>query len=572
MYVMDALPLALAIATAATVSAAPASPIFVRTDDSDEWVRQSLKLQERYPRVLLVRNRGEAPATVSVAALGLNGLRKAEPRSYPVNGVFETLQAAADAARGGDLVAVLPGTYAGFVLGDKEDAGDGRYIHFKAMGSPGEVVIDRPAGEPDWMIYLRTAHHVVIEGFNIAGATGPGLEPKGPLAGIMIDGDFGKSGKNAHHIAIVGNFSHNHRKWGLHSTDSHTVLIQDNLFALSCLEHAAYVSDGSDNYVIRRNVFFGSKSGGLQCNIDPLSSLAELVKHPALASHLPHQPTREWAMALLEDATKQFGEHNFPDGRGVNFLIERNVVNGNGKGGGGSFNLAGVQESLIQNNLLYGNFNHGIAEWNDQNPYDASRVRPGPRDPKDVTGPDVLPFWGCRSNRIRNNTVLMDNPQRAALVLINGSYANRVRNNVLINDQPSSMEISATGIYRLDSDRNVLNAINYVGVSLHSEWPYQTPTEMPDSLKSLATHLDDQVTSILGITRTRVAPEFVRYGEEPWVLIEGGWWRLNPDRPDFHPRSGARMLCGRGDATDRPPTDLDGARRSGSDIGALRCP
>ena len=101
----------------------------------------------------------------------------------------------------------------------------------------------------------------------------------------MLDGDFGRSGKQTHHIAIIGNFSHNHLKWGLHSTDTHTVLIQDNLFALSALEHSAYASDGSDNYVIRRNVFFGSRSSGLQCNIDTVSSFHELLKHPAFRDY-----------------------------------------------------------------------------------------------------------------------------------------------------------------------------------------------------------------------------------------------------------------------------------------------
>ncbi|HJS57296.1 MAG TPA: right-handed parallel beta-helix repeat-containing protein [Vicinamibacteria bacterium] len=561
------------IAVTSAAGAAPAPPAFVRTQDSDAWVRATFRLQERYARVLLVRGRGEAPQRVSVAALELNTGRPTGAREYRVDSVFDTLQAAADAARGGDLVAVMPGSHAGFVLADREDAGDGRYVHFKALGGPGQVVIDRPPErEPDWMILLRAAHHVVIEGFNIAGATGPGLEPKGPLAGIMIDGDFGRSGTNAHHVAVVGNFSHNHRKWGLHSTDTHTVLIQDNLFALSCLEHSAYVSDGSDNYVIRRNVFYGSRSAGLQCNIDPQSSLAELLKHPALAPHRPHRPTREWAMALLEHAREAFGEHNFPDGRGVNFIIEDNVINGNGRGGGGALNLAGLQESLIQNNLIYGNFNHGIALWDNGNPYDAPRVIPGPRDPREVTGPDALPFWGCRSNGVRNNTVLMANPRRAALILVNGSWGNRVRNNVLINDEPSSLEVSGSSIYGLDSSHNVLNEAHYVGVSIHSvleEWPYHGATEMAPALASLAVHLDDEPRSALGVTRARSAPDFVRYGEEAWVLIEGDWWRVNPKRPDFRPRIDSKLLHGRGDPTDMPVRDLAGEPRKGADIGAL---
>jgi hypothetical protein len=377
----------------------------------------------------------------------------------------------------------------------------------------------------------------------------------------------------AHHVAIVGNFSHNHRKWGLHSTDSRTVLLQDNLFALSCLEHSAYVSDGSDDYVIRRNVFFGSRSGGLQCNIDPLSSFAELLKHPALRDLGPDGKTREWALGLVARATELFGEGNFPDGRGVSFIIEENVVNANGKGGGGSFNFAGLQESLVQSNLLYGNFNHGIALWNDGTPYDKTYVVPGPGSASDVAGPESLPLWGCRSNRIRNNTVLMANPGRAALVLVNGSWGNLVRHNVLVNDEPSSMEISATSTFRLDSDYNVVNAVRFVGISVHSvaeQWPYAGATEMDPSLKTLAVRLDETAGhSTLGVTRVRIAGEVVRYGEEPWVVIENGWWRLNPARPDFRPRSDSRLLADRADSGTLAPRDLTGRRRRWADIGAL---
>ena len=45
--------------------------------------------------------------------------------------------------------------------------------------------------------------------------------------------------------------------------------MQNNLFARSMDQHSAYVSDGSDDYVIRQNVFFGSHASGLQVNLDP---------------------------------------------------------------------------------------------------------------------------------------------------------------------------------------------------------------------------------------------------------------------------------------------------------------
>src|SRR5437870_9934018 len=97
-------------------------------------------------------------------------------------------------------------------------------------------------------------------------------------------------------------------------------------------------------------------------------------------------------------------------------------MNENGRVGGGSLNLAGLQDSLIQNNLIYDNLNHGIAQWNDANPYDEAYVAPGPLLPEQVRGPDDLPLWGCHDNIIRNNTVLMDNHGRSAMQARNGSW------------------------------------------------------------------------------------------------------------------------------------------------------
>ena len=536
----------------------PPSPVFYRTQDSDEWVRHSIAVQKNYSRVLVVDASKHPPKEVRISALNLNAKKEGKvppPRTYKVHAVYQTLQEAVNAANGGDLVAVMPGVYSGFVVEDKPSAGDGRYIHFKAMGEPGDVIINQASQVPDWMILLRATHHIIIQGFNLAGHNLPGIDPASPRAGIMLDGDFGVTGKQTHHIVIIDNFSHNHRKWGFHSRDTHTVLMQDNLFAFSAMEHSAYVSDGSDNYVIRRNIFFGSNASGLQCNLDTVSSFHDLIRNPELRSYRKEEPTREWATGLIKLATERFGENNFPDGKGINFIIEDNVINGNGRAGGGSLNLAGLQDSLIQNNLIYGNYNHGIAQWGDANPYDRRYVEPGPSSPDQVKGPLDLPLWGCHGNVIRNNTVLMSNEGRAAMQCRHGSWGTKMRDNILINDKASSIEIDNSSIYLLDSSESVIKTLVY--------------TDVKDGLKSLAIHLPQGLNTVSGITQERAAQEFVRFNSEPWVIIDGKWWRLNPNRPDFHPKHDSKLLTHPGDPKELNRNSILGRRQASPFLGAF---
>src|SRR5437870_1318869 len=157
-------------ASAIRAAAAPPSPVFFHTQNSDEWVNHSLHIQRHYRRVLVVHASGSPPHRIRVRELNLNsrGNVNGSEHDYRVFTSFKTLQDAADAAEAGDLVAVMPGEYARFVLEEKPSAGDNRYIHFKAMGESGEVIINQPSRIPDWMILLRATHNVIIQGFNIA--------------------------------------------------------------------------------------------------------------------------------------------------------------------------------------------------------------------------------------------------------------------------------------------------------------------------------------------------------------------------------------------------------------------
>jgi hypothetical protein len=53
------------------------------------------------------------------------------------------------------------------------------------------------------------------------------------------------------------------------------------------------------------------------------------------------------------------------------------------------------------------------------------------------------------------------------------------------------------------------------------------------------------------------------------VIIDGQWWRLNPNRPDFRPRADSKLFSNWGDAKDIPARDLAGNQRNGASIGAF---
>ncbi len=553
------------------------SPQFFRTTDSDEWVRQSFHVQQRYSRLLLVSATAAGPESLIVESLDLNArpASSGDKAQYPVARLFRTIQDAVDESRGGDLIAVMPGTYPGFEIHQRPDTGDGKYIHIKAIGAPGEVTISDASqrGQRHHHIWIPGGSYTVIQGFNIAGSTGPGLPQSGTTSGMLIGGAFGSTGKMTHHVAFLENFSHNHRVWGMHSTDSHTVLMQDNCFALSNREHCAYISNGSDNYCVRRNIFFASSGCGLHCNLDSFCSLHTiLMRHSAMKDYPPYQPTHDYVARLLAAATEIYGQNNFPDGRGPNFIIEENVFTGNGVNGGGAINLAGVHDSVIQNNLIYNNTAHGIAQYNDSAPHvDYAAIMQGARSVQDAAAAPERILFGTYRNLVRHNTVLMDTPGRYAVGLVNGAWGNRLRNNILINNRGASIEVTAQSLRDLDSGYNVANATAYRAFAKDSPGSaWSDPPELSADFAALAKHRDEENHSKLGVTLDAIATHFVRPSNEPWILIEGNWWKLNPNRPDFHPRAGSTMLCRCGDPSELAPLDLQHEHRTTADIGAYR--
>lgn len=523
---------------------------WVKTDDADEWVRRSFALQSSYTRALVV---GEGPALseVEVPAPSLEGRSGASGARVKVKvaASFATIGEALGAARGGDLIAVRPGRYAGFVVADDSTMKDGAYIVVQALGAPGEVVIDRaPPADPSWMIYVRSGHHLVIDGFAILGSR----DGKGPRAGIMIDGAFRSSSKLAHHVVVRNVWSDGHRKWGIHATDTRTVLVEDSFFTRSFEEHGVYVSDGSDDWTLRRNVFFANNAGGLQINVDPVASFDETMEHPAFAGRPGNDGTRAWAEGMLARGDELFGPHAWPDGRGFNFHVTGNVMNENGRIGGAAINLAAVSESLFENNLVYGNQAGGIALWDNANPYDEAAVEGPPRTAAEATLAR-LPLFGCRNDRIRNNTVLMQG-KRAALQCRNGSFGCVLTNNLAVNGIGPALEVFGTSMPGLDVRGNVLGRVEYTASS-------------PALLEAVKT--TPEAKGRVDVQLKAALSELAAPSWNPWLRLDGAWPARVPDPPDFHPTPGSSLTRG-GDASAQPATDLEGRPRAGkSAVGAL---
>lgn len=530
-------------------------PPWVVTDDDDEWVRKTFVLQPSYTRAFLV-GAGPALSEIEVPKPSLSGRAKAAAwkEKVKVAGTFATIGEALGAAKGGDLVAVRPGRYPGFVVTSDSSMKDGAYVVVLALGAPGEVVIDRAAAaNPSWMIHVKAGHHLIIDGIALRGS-GDG---KGPRAGIMVDGDFRNTGKLAHHVAVQNVWSDGHRKWGIHATDSRTVLVQDSYFTRSFEEHGVYVSDGSDDWTIRRNVFFSNNAGGLQINLDPLASFDEATEHPAFAGHARNDGTRAWAEKTLVRGDELFGANGWPDGRGYNFHVSSNVMNENGRIGGGAINLAGVSESLFENNLVYGNKAGGIALWDNANPYDDAAVDNPPRTAEEARSPARIPLFGCRNDRIRNNTVIMQG-RRAALQCRNGSTGCALWNNLAVNGIGPALEVFGTSMPGLDVRGNVLGRVEYEASTPEL---LAVVKSAPGAAGGAAGRKDVELQAALG---ELTAPSW-----NPWLRLDGAWPAKVPDPPDFHPKAGGLLASG-GDASAQAPKDFEGRPRTGKPaIGAL---
>ncbi len=502
--------------------------------DSETFITTHFQLQAAYSRVLCVSGDGSCPAEIETAAPCLTAACILTAQTYPISANFDTIQAAWEAALPGDLIIIMPGRYAGLEA-ELRGGENGAYIHFLGWGEPGSVIIDSPADPTKGYLrhhfYMIAVHHLLIQNLSFEGAEG---------AGVFVSGYFSATGQFSHHIIVDDIYSHDNGVWGLHTTATSYVLVQDSIFTNSGEEHGAYFSGSGDHMLIRRNVFQNNAASGVQVNPDPQTAVIELFYWLQNSTG----NTCQWTDADVEftgtatwaDIKACYDSQGLPDlgefiedGFGTDFIIEQNVITGNGALGGGGINLAAMQNTKIRNNLVYGNDAAAITCW-DNDYFVEKNLAESP--------------FGCQNVQIYNNTMVDETGGRGSLILNHFARNITLRNNVIIRDRFDALELS-------------------IGSSATGNNNYYSLLAVDETSQNLAENL--------GITDFSVAEglaQFVNPNFENWVLEDGAYPTLNPNRPDFRPLANSILATG-GDTSVGLVYDAMGMLRSGTEIGAL---
>ena len=249
------------------------------------------------------------------------------------NQPWQTLQYAAEQVQAGDSVLVENGTYSGFSVSVSGDSLNP--IVFKALGN--NVVVDHAAQQDNIELFL--AHYVVIDGFTVTNAQ---------RAGISV---LGYSDNECTGVVIKNNRCTKNGKWGIFTGYAKNIIIENNETSWSGIEHGIYVSNSSDNPIIRNNTAHDNNGSGIQINADPALEGDGIISHA---------------------------------------VVENNICYENGAGGGAALNFASIRNSIVKNNIIYENHAGGMAFWDD----------------------GFGNGMGCKHNKIYNNTVVMPDDGR----------------------------------------------------------------------------------------------------------------------------------------------------------------
>ncbi|MBZ5538784.1 MAG: fibronectin type III domain-containing protein [Acidobacteriia bacterium] len=284
---------------------------------------------------------------------------------------YTTIQAAAEAAQPGDTVLVYDGTYAGFQVSSSGTAA--APIHFEAAGRNAVINVDGPTGDG---IRLQNVSYVSVDGFYIESPSkrcvaAVGASPVAPMQGLSIR-------NNTCHASAGEGFFLSDVGGGVIELNSIINAGRGN----KPTGHGISLSGGgSDNTTLRGNLISGSGGDGVS------------VSGNAAAGG---------------------------DGIIQGLLMEDNSISGGRRNGMG---LDGVQDAVLQNNLVYANGRSALRGYQ-------SAGAQGPRNLTVVSNTLLVPPGGEYAIRLTedqgghtlfDNIVLSDSTSGGSVAVSNRS-------------------------------------------------------------------------------------------------------------------------------------------------------
>ena len=307
-----------------------------------------------------------------------------------------TIQNAVNFVLPGDTVIVRAGSYAGFILGwDAPTAGTaGNPITFEAdpAAAAGTVIINARNNKTASGIDLEPGcDYITISGFDIVGGGTIAQYPnKG--SGIKVTGN--------NDIVISNIISNLDYGFGILADNANNVVVENNTITGTGNHgngdygHGIYISGSTDGAVVQGNIIHDNSYIGIHINGDLSEGGIGLVTHA---------------------------------------LIAGNKIYNNGQNG---INADGIQDSTIENNLIYGYQGFGIALYQ-----------------IDAGGPS-------KNNIIVNNTIVSTVAGAGAAVrMLDASTGNTLYNNILLGGSGIAYRISANSLPGLVSDYNVTGGV-----------------------------------------------------------------------------------------------------------------
>lgn len=299
---------------------------------------------------------------------------------------FKTIQAATNKVKAGDTVFVFDGLYKGFDHFYKGSGMEGNEIVYIAMGN--QVVVNQSCGRGYDGINVEGSDYIQLIGFKVKSISDPAGSGEDGIRVVL-----------ANHIT-VRNCEVDSCYRGIFTGYTDNFLAEHNVCKNSYGEHGIYVSNNSDQVVIRYNRCYGNaRAAGIQLN-------------PDLSSGAP--------------------------GLSYNVFIHHNICYNNRIG----LNLQGIYHSWVYNNLL---FNNGVG---------------GGGNGITLFHGDAA--TGCNDVKVFNNTVIVPSTSQWAILAIE-SDSLFVWNNILISLSPKGcldVESSCTnyfGDYNLLTDRMTID-------------------------------------------------------------------------------------------------------------------